>query len=97
MMTLWLNFHSLANESGESATYTNSGRIIHIKLLLRFCELVEKENSGYEELIITYDGRPVYVVSVMEFREGKVAHQTYYFGDPFEPPEWRSQWVERIQ
>ena len=49
------------------------------------------------ELTITYDRRPVYVVSVMELREGKVAHQTYYFGDPFEPPEWRSQWVERIQ
>jgi hypothetical protein len=49
------------------------------------------------ELIISYDRRPVYVVSVIEFREGKVAHQTYYFGDPFEPLEWRSQWVERIQ
>ena len=49
------------------------------------------------ELIITYDGRPVYVVTVMEFRDGKVAHETHYYADPFEPPKWRSQWVERIK
>jgi hypothetical protein len=33
----------------------------------------------------------------MEFRDGKVARETIYFADPFEPPEWRSQWVERIK
>jgi hypothetical protein len=32
----------------------------------------------------------------MEFRDGKVAHETHYYADPFEPPEWRSQWVEII-
>jgi hypothetical protein len=35
--------------------------------------------------------------SIMEFKDNKVAHETLYFGDPFEPPEWRSQWVERIK
>jgi hypothetical protein len=49
------------------------------------------------EIIITYDGRPVNVVTIMEFRDGKVAHETHYYADPFEPPEWRSQWVERIK
>jgi ketosteroid isomerase-like protein len=48
------------------------------------------------EIIITYDGRPVNVVTIMEFRDGKVAHESHYYADPFEPPEWRSQWVERI-
>jgi ketosteroid isomerase-like protein len=48
------------------------------------------------EIIITYDGRPVNVVTIMEFRDGKVTHETHYYADPFEPPEWRSQWVERI-
>jgi ketosteroid isomerase-like protein len=48
------------------------------------------------ELIITYDGRPVYLVSVREFRESKIEHEAHYFADPFEPPEWRSQWVEKI-
>ena len=47
------------------------------------------------EYIITYDGSPVNVVCIMEFRDNKIAHETLYFGDPFEPPEWRSKWVER--
>ena len=49
-------------------------------------------------LVITYDGgRPVHAVGIMELRDGKIAHETHYYTDPFEPPEWRSQWVERIQ
>jgi ketosteroid isomerase-like protein len=46
------------------------------------------------EYVITYDGDPVHTVSIMEFREGKVARETHYFADPFEPPKWRAQWVE---
>ena len=49
------------------------------------------------EYVISYDGRPVYTVSIMEFREGKVARETQYFADPFEPPAWRAQWVEQIE
>jgi hypothetical protein len=47
------------------------------------------------EYVITYLGRPAYTVSLMEFRDGKVVHETQYFADPFESPAWRSQWVER--
>jgi hypothetical protein len=32
----------------------------------------------------------------MEFRNGKVIHETQYFSDPFEAPSWRSQWVQQI-
>jgi hypothetical protein len=31
----------------------------------------------------------------MEFRDGKVSHETQYFADPFDAPVWRAQWVER--
>jgi hypothetical protein len=48
------------------------------------------------ELILTYDAEPFYVVSIMEFDGGKVARETQYFGDPFEPGPSRAQWVERI-
>lgn len=30
----------------------------------------------------------------MEFRDTKVARETQYFGDPFEPGASRAQWVE---
>ena len=48
------------------------------------------------EYVLTYDGRPSHTVSIMEFRDGKVARETQYFGDPFEPGASRAQWVERI-
>ena len=48
------------------------------------------------EYILTYDGRPSHTVSIMEFLDGKVARETQYFADPFEPGASRAQWVERI-
>ena len=48
------------------------------------------------EYVLTYDGRPSYTVSIMEFAGGKVVRETQYFGDPFEPGPSRAQWVERI-
>ena len=48
------------------------------------------------EYILTYDGRPSYTVSIMEFSGDKVARETQYFADPFPAPAWRAQWVERI-
>jgi ketosteroid isomerase-like protein len=47
------------------------------------------------EYTIIYQGRPAFTVSLMEFRDGKVVHETQYFADPFEAPDWRSQWVQR--
>ncbi|MGH9716624.1 MAG: nuclear transport factor 2 family protein [Candidatus Acidiferrales bacterium] len=48
------------------------------------------------EFILTYDGKPSYTVSVMEFRGNKVARETQYFADPFPAPAWRAQLVERM-
>ena len=47
------------------------------------------------EYTITYQGRASYTVSIMEFENGKVVHETQYFADPFEAPSWRRQWVEQ--
>jgi hypothetical protein len=48
------------------------------------------------EFILTYDGTPSYTVSIMEFREGQVAHETQYFADRFDPSPSRSHLVERM-
>jgi ketosteroid isomerase-like protein len=48
------------------------------------------------ELILTYDGKPSYTVSIMEFRGEKIARETQYFADPFVAPASRAQWVERM-
>ena len=48
------------------------------------------------EYILYYDEKPFYTVSIMEFRGGKVAHETQYFGEPFAPSASRSRFVEQI-
>ena len=48
------------------------------------------------EFILTYDSKPSYTVSIMEFKGDKVARETQYFADPFVAPAWRAQWVERM-
>ncbi|MEX3690127.1 nuclear transport factor 2 family protein [Paraburkholderia sp. BR14263] len=53
-------------------------------------------NLWVTEYIIAYQGRSAFTVSIMEFHDGKVVHETQYFSDPFEAPAWRSQWVQKI-
>lgn len=48
------------------------------------------------ECVITYDGVPTYSVSVMEFADGQVAHETQYFADPFPPSPARAALAEPI-
>jgi hypothetical protein len=48
------------------------------------------------ELVVTYDGQPSYVVSIMIFEGEKVVRETQYFGAPFEPGPSRARWVERM-
>src|SRR5271155_5413458 len=49
------------------------------------------------EFILSYDGKPSYSVSIMEFTGDKVARETQYFADPFPAPAFRAQWVERME
>src|SRR5215212_7065247 len=42
------------------------------------------------EYTIRYDDRPIMVVGIMEFRDGKVFRERIYFGEPWEPPAWRA-------
>ena len=48
------------------------------------------------EFTLTYDRKPSYNVSIMEFMGDKVAREAQYFADPFVAPAWRAKWVERI-
>jgi hypothetical protein len=48
------------------------------------------------EFILSYDGKPSYTVSIMEFRYGLMAHETQYFADPFEPGPSRAHLVEKM-
>lgn len=56
--------------------------------------IVGSGNLWVSECIITYDGAPSYSVSIMEFGNGSVIHETQYFGDPFGAPQWRMALAE---
>jgi hypothetical protein len=50
------------------------------------------------ETTIRYDGaRPTKAAFIMEFRDGEVVCETDYFGELFDPPGYRSSWVELMR
>jgi hypothetical protein len=57
--------------------------------------IVGRGDLWITEYIITYLDGPSFAVSIMNFRDDKVIHETQYFADSFEAPAWRSQWVQR--
>ncbi len=59
--------------------------------------ILGKGDLWITEYTIHYKERPAYTVSIMEFRDGKVVHETQYFADRFEAPAWRAQWVQRME
>jgi hypothetical protein len=48
------------------------------------------------EVVISYDGVPTYSVSIMEFTDHLVTHETQYFADPFPAAAWRAALAEPI-
>jgi hypothetical protein len=59
--------------------------------------LVRDRLWGVESVIYYGGGQVLDGVVVLELKDGKVWRDTRYFAEPFEAPEWRSQWVERIE
>jgi hypothetical protein len=48
------------------------------------------------EALGDYSGKPYHLVMIAEFRDGKIWKETRYYAEPFDPPAWRTQWVEPI-
>ena len=51
---------------------------------------------GVMEMTLEYDGDRVHACEIVEFEEGKIKRARTYFAEPFEAPQWRAQWVERM-
>ncbi|MFD6490758.1 nuclear transport factor 2 family protein [Streptomyces sp. NPDC059944] len=56
--------------------------------------IVGSGDQWVSQCVITYDGVPTYSVSVMEFADGHVTHETQYFAEAFGAPEWRTALAE---
>ena len=65
---------------------------------LQLRRVLIKEGLWVVEAVIDYgDGRVFDVVQLLELRDGKMWRDRWYFAEPFEAPEWRAQWVERME
>ena len=89
--------------------YPQSGERIHGRRSIQESRFVQPNKKRFtvrrivgggdlwvSEFVLSYDGAPSYVVSIMEFRDGKVARETQYFADRFDPAPSRAHLVERV-
>src|ERR671911_36809 len=64
---------------------------------LQVRRVLVRERLWVVEGVIDYgDGRVLDVVVVSELKDGRMWRDRWYFAEPFEAPEWRSRWVERM-
>jgi hypothetical protein len=59
--------------------------------------IVGRDDLWVLEVTLDYGGKIVHGCSILEMAGGRIARETSYFADPFEPAEWRAQWVERTE
>ena len=80
-------------ESYSTHSPSDPIRRIHLSRVL------VRKNLWVVEGIADYDdGREALdVVMILELRDGKMWRDRWYFAEPFEAPEWRAQWVERVE
>ncbi len=54
-------------------------------------------NLWVMEGISDYGDRVYHQIAIVELRDGKMWRETRYYAEPFEAPEWRSRWTERME
>ena len=60
---------------------------------VEFREIRGGDDLWVAEISISYDGGPWSLgVSILEFRGDKIARESIYVTESWEPPEWRAQW-----
>jgi hypothetical protein len=58
-----------------------------------FREIKGRDDLWVAEISIRYDEGPRnFGVSILEFRDDKIARETIYVAEGWEAPEWRAQW-----
>jgi limonene-1,2-epoxide hydrolase len=58
--------------------------------------LIADEQEVVTEVLVTDGVTTAQAITFSEVRDGKIAHQTEYWPDPFQAAAWRAEWVERM-
>jgi hypothetical protein len=60
---------------------------------VEFREIRGRDDLWVAEISISYDeGAWNFGISILEFREDKIARESIYVAEGWDPPEWRAQW-----
>ena len=61
---------------------------------VEFREIRGRDDLWVAEISISYDeGAWNFGISILEFRGDKIARESIYVAEGWDPPEWRAQWV----
>jgi hypothetical protein len=65
---------------------------------IRLRRVLVRDGLWVVEGVNDYGGSRVFdVVLIVELKDGKMWRDRRYYAEPFEAPEWRAQWVERME
>lgn len=53
--------------------------------------------NAISEVELTCDKQKVYATSFFEIKNGKITKLTEYWGEPYDAPEWRIKWTEKVE
>ena len=97
--------HEIYTDDAE-LEYPQSGEVIVGRVNIQASRSVQPDRGRIEqshilgqgdlwvtEFILVKDGQQTNVVSIMEFRDGKVSRETEYFAEPYKAPAWRAKWA----
>jgi hypothetical protein len=65
---------------------------------IRIGRVLVRDGLWVAESVADYGGERVFHgAAILELKDGKIWRDTRYYAEPFEAPEWRAQWVERME
>jgi SnoaL-like domain len=65
---------------------------------IRLRRVLVRDGLWVAEGFNDYGGGQVFaIVAIIELRDGKMWRDTRYYAEPFDAPEWRARWVERLE
>jgi len=67
--------------------FRGAGELLHDEYLLEWPQSGERIR-----------GRDIFVaITFSTIHNGKILYQTEYWPDPFDAPDWRARWVEKVE
>jgi len=65
---------------------------------IRLRRVLVRDGLWVAELVNDYGGGQVSdVAMILELKDGRIWRDSRYYAEPFEAPEWRARWVERVE